>query len=53
MLADKILKGNVRAAARLMRLADDRDPRAVDELRALYPHTGRAHIIGFTGNPGS
>jgi LAO/AO transport system kinase len=53
MLAEKILQGNVRAGARLMRWADDRDPRAVPELQALYPHTGNAHIIGFTGNPGS
>ena len=53
MLADKILRGNVRAGARLMRWADDRDPRAVPELQALYPHTGKAHIVGFTGNPGS
>ncbi len=53
MLAEKILQGDVRAGARLMRWADDRDPRAVPELQALYPHTGRAHIVGFTGNPGS
>jgi len=53
MLAEKILQGDFRAGARLMRLADDRDPRAVPELQALYPHTGNAHIIGFTGNPGS
>ncbi len=53
MLAEKILQGNFRAGARLMRWADDRDPRAVPELQALYPHTGNAHIIGITGNPGS
>ena len=53
MLAEKILQGNVRAGARLMRWADDRDHRAVPELQALYPHTGNAHIIGITGNPGS
>lgn len=53
MLAEKILQGDFRAGARLMRWADDRDPRAVPELQALYPHTGNAHIIGFTGNPGS
>ncbi|MFH1531893.1 MAG: methylmalonyl Co-A mutase-associated GTPase MeaB [Pseudomonadota bacterium] len=53
MLAEKILQGNVRAGARLMRWADDRDPRAIPELQILFPHTGRAHIIGITGNPGS
>lgn len=53
MLAEKILQGDVRSGARLMRWADDRDPRAVSELQTLYPHTGNAHIIGITGNPGS
>ena len=53
MLAEKILQGDFRSGARLMRWADDRDPRAVPELQALYPHTGKAHIIGITGNPGS
>ncbi|MBM4370404.1 MAG: methylmalonyl Co-A mutase-associated GTPase MeaB [Deltaproteobacteria bacterium] len=53
MLAERILQGDIRAAARLMRWADDRDPRATEHLRALFPHTGRAHIVGITGNPGS
>lgn len=53
MLSDGILAGDLRAASRLMRLADDRDPRAGRELAALHPHTGRAHIVGITGNPGA
>ncbi len=36
-----------------MRLLDDRVPGATDVLRLLYPHTGRARILGITGNPGS
>ena len=36
-----------------MRLADDRHPFATELLKALYPHTGRARILGITGNPGS
>lgn len=52
-LADRILEGNVRAAARLMRLLDDELPEAVEELKALYPHTGRAFILGITGSPGA
>ncbi len=51
--AAAILRGNVRAAARLMRLLDDRQPGATETLRLLYPHTGRAQVIGITGNPGS
>ena len=52
-LAERVLDGDIRGAARLMRWLDDEDPRAVTALKALYPHTGRAHIIGITGNPGS
>jgi LAO/AO transport system kinase len=51
--ADRIRHGDVRAAARLMRWLDDGDRRALPLLRRLYPHTGRAHIVGITGNPGS
>ncbi len=51
--ADAILAGNVRAAARLMRMLDDRIDGATDVLRLLYPHTGRALVLGITGNPGS
>ncbi|PLX83356.1 MAG: methylmalonyl Co-A mutase-associated GTPase MeaB [Desulfuromonas sp.] len=52
-LAEKILRGEVRAAARLMRDIDDGMPTAVEELKALFPHTGRAYIIGVTGPPGA
>ncbi len=51
--ANAILAGNVRAAARLMRMLDDRIDGATDVLRQLYPHTGRAKVLGITGNPGS
>lgn len=50
--AQDILKGNVRAAARLIRLIDDQDARVRDELGELYRHSGKAHVIGFTGAPG-
>lgn len=52
-LAERVLKGDVRAAARLMRLIDDAQPLAEVELRALFPHTGRAQLVGITGNPGA
>jgi LAO/AO transport system kinase len=52
-LADRVLQGDVRAAARLMRLIDDAQPAAEPELRALFPRTGRAHLVGITGNPGA
>ncbi|MHB8418182.1 MAG: methylmalonyl Co-A mutase-associated GTPase MeaB [Myxococcales bacterium] len=52
-LAPRILKGDVRAASRLMRDVDDGLPSAVAELRALFPHTGRATVVGLTGSPGA
>src|SRR5690606_41351932 len=50
---DAILQGDVRAAARLMRDLDDRRPDAMQALKALFPHTGKAYVVGITGNPGA
>ena len=47
------LEGDRYALARLISLIEDRDPAAQDAMRALFPHTGRAHLIGVTGPPGS
>ncbi len=52
-LSERVLQGDVRAAARLMRLIDDAQPSAEAELKALFPHTGRAQLVGITGNPGA
>ncbi len=52
-LAKRILDGDIRAASRLMRDIDDRIPSALESLKELYPHTGKAYIIGITGPPGS
>ena len=52
-LAERILAGDLRAAARLMRFIDDAVPQAEGELKALFPHTGKAWLIGITGNPGA
>lgn len=51
-LAEKILKGDIKAASRLMRDIDDEIESAVKELKELYPRTGDAHIVGITGPPG-
>jgi len=48
-----ILAGDVRAAARLMRDVDDRRPAALAALKELHAHTGRAYVLGVTGNPGA
>jgi LAO/AO transport system kinase len=52
-IADRVLAGDVRAAARLMRGLDDRQPAAEAALRALFPRTGRAFVLGLTGAPGA
>jgi len=52
-LVPMVLEGNVRAGSRLMRFLDDRVEGSTEVLKDLFPHTGRARIIGFTGNPGS
>jgi LAO/AO transport system kinase len=52
-LADSVLKGDRSAAARaITTVVDERD--GYEELwKRLYPHSGRAHKIGFSGPPGS
>lgn len=52
-LAARILKGDKRAAARLISLIEDKDPMALIELGRLHGHAGNAHIIGVTGPPGA
>jgi len=52
-LTKRVLKGDVRALASLMTLIDDGDPRARSVLKAVYPKTGRAHVIGVTGAAGT
>lgn len=52
-LAERVAAGEVRAGARLMRDLDDRLPAAEAVLRALWPRTGRAWVVGITGAPGA
>jgi LAO/AO transport system kinase len=50
---DRLLAGDVRTAARLMRDLDDRRPEAIALLQQVFSHTGKAYIVGITGNPGA
>ena len=52
-LVDQLLAGDRRAVARLITLVENRAPEARGLLAALHPHTGKAHIVGFTGSPGT
>ena len=51
-LSEKVLKGDIQAAARLITLVEDESPEALKDMESLYPHTGNASIIGVTGAPG-
>ena len=48
-----VLKGQLRALASMMTLIENHDPRAKAVLKAIYPQTGRAHVIGVTGAAGT
>ena len=50
--AEKVISGDVRAVARLIRDIDDGMPGVQAVLKEIYPHTGRAYVIGITGAPG-
>lgn len=52
-LAAEVLQGSVRAMARLITLVENEDPRAFEFLGSIHPHTGRAHVLGVTGSPGT
>ncbi|MEZ4225747.1 MAG: methylmalonyl Co-A mutase-associated GTPase MeaB [Polyangiaceae bacterium] len=52
-VGERVLAGDVRAVARACRAVDDRLPGYQELLSELYPNTGRAWLIGITGNPGA
>ena len=52
-LAGALLSGDVRALARAISLAEDRDPQATELVAELQPHTGKAYLVGLTGAPGT
>jgi LAO/AO transport system kinase len=52
-LVQKTLQGDIRAAARLMSMIENATQGAIPALKALYPHTGKAYVVGVTGPPGS
>lgn len=51
-LVAALLEGDKRAAGKLISLIEDDELEAVDALERIYPHTGRAHVVGLTGPPG-
>jgi GTPase len=51
-LAERLLAGDKRALARAITLIESDDPAGWELVREVYPRTGRARIVGFTGPPG-
>lgn len=47
--AQRILAGDRRALAQAITAVEARDPSVVPVVRALYPHSGRARVVGITG----
>jgi len=52
-IAEKVLKGEPRAIARLITLAENNELEAAKAMKVIHPKTGNAHVIGITGVMGS
>src|SRR6478735_6612359 len=52
-LARGVIAQDMRSIARVLRRVDDRMPDATTLLSELFPHTGKAYVLGVTGNPGA
>lgn len=52
-LSERVLAGEPRAIARAMTLIENERPEAAALLQRIFPHTGRAFLVGITGPPGA
>jgi LAO/AO transport system kinase len=48
-LAERLLAGDKRALARAISLVEDDEPEGWEIVREVYPHTGKAALVGLTG----
>ena len=51
--AAQVRAGEVRAISRAITAIENHAPEAEGLLRLLFPHTGKAHLTGVTGAPGT
>jgi len=51
-LVERLLSGDRRALARIISKIEGEDPEVPGVISELYPHTGEAITVGFTGPPG-
>src|SRR5437764_11971276 len=52
-LVESLLAGDKRALARAISLVENDDPEGWRLVREVFPQTGRAAVVGFTGPPGA
>lgn len=52
-LAQRVLSGDIRALARACTAVENRMPSSIALMKELFPHTGRAAVVGITGAPGA
>ncbi|MGO9863500.1 MAG: methylmalonyl Co-A mutase-associated GTPase MeaB [Terriglobales bacterium] len=52
-LISRLRSGDARALARAISTVENRAPGWSDLLKSLFPHTGKARVIGLTGAPGA
>jgi LAO/AO transport system kinase len=50
---DQLRAGDVRTLARAISVVENRAPGWSDLLKALFPHSGKARVLGLTGPPGA
>jgi LAO/AO transport system kinase len=50
---DALRAGDARALARAITVIEDHAPGAYELLKALFPHSGKARVVGLTGPPGA
>ena len=52
-MVEKVIAGDKLSVSRSISMVENEVPEAEELMKALYSHTGRAHIIGITGPPGA
>lgn len=52
-LVARLLDGDKRALSRVLSLVENGHPQGREAMKALFGHTGHAHIVGVTGSAGS
>ncbi len=52
-LVDRVLSGDRRSIAKAITIVEDNSKESQQLITLLYPHTGKAHIVGLTGPAGA